>query len=152
MTQEIIDALIHIAELIGAAIIGGLIVALVSHKLTLGRERTSGRAARKREFLAFMRAWRIEVDRTYLEVGGFARHPSSLTGSVSSFSAAAELIRGDFTGDSRKKFERLIAAVTSCNASNFDNTESHRRLLKAFDDIIAYVDAAEQGGSLCEKC
>jgi hypothetical protein len=142
MTQEIKDALIHIAELIGAGIVGGLIVAFVSHKLTLGRDRTSGKATRKREFLAFMRAWRIEVDRTYLEPGGFARHASSFTDSVSGFSAAAELIRSDFTGESRKKFEGLISAITRFSGGELYTKAGHEKIQKAFDDIIAFVDTA----------
>ncbi|MGD0649656.1 MAG: hypothetical protein ABSA97_00690 [Verrucomicrobiia bacterium] len=134
MAKEIKEALIHIAELIGAGIVGGLIVAFATHRLTISRDRISGKVTRKREFLRFMRAWRIEVDRTHLEPGGFARHPSSLTDSVSDFGAVAELIHGDFTGERRKKFDGLVDKITRFTGGELYTEEGHKKVQKAFDD------------------
>jgi hypothetical protein len=133
---------VDIARLVSAGIVGGLIGAFAAHKLTQSREQASGRSGRKREFLAFMRAWRIEVDRTHLQAGGFARRPSSLSDSVSDFGAVAELIRGDFTGERRKKFDALVDTITGFTGGELYTQEGHKKVQNAFDDIIAFVDEA----------
>jgi hypothetical protein len=108
------------------------------HSQKLQREHAAKSAIqdRKREFLAFMQAWRVEVDRRYLESGGFARNPSAYADVVSEFRAAAEMIRKDFTRDSRTKFEQLVSTVSSCRAID------HKKVVQAIDELVAHVDAA----------
>lgn len=82
-----------------------------------------------------MQAWRVEVDRRYLEPGGFTRRPSAYSDVVSEFRAAAEMIRKDFSGDSRTRFEQFVGAVAGCPPTN------HKKAIQAIDELVAYVDA-----------
>src|SRR5437763_16130588 len=70
---------------------------LHSQKLQREHAAQSSLQNRRREFLAFLQAWRVEIDRRHLEAGGFARDPAAYADRVSGFRAAAEIVRGDFT-------------------------------------------------------
>ncbi len=61
MTQETTQALFEVARLIGAGIVGGLIVAFASHRFTVRRERDSERDKRKREFRSFVVRFKSEA-------------------------------------------------------------------------------------------
>ena len=142
MSKETQDILAHLAELLGAGVVGGLIVAFITHRLTIGRDRSSGRASRKREFLSFMRAWKVEVSRTYLEPGGFAYDPSSINDSVSHFAALAESVRGDLIGQSLKRFSELVSTITGFRGGRLHIKGGHEAIQKAFDEIIEVVEKA----------
>jgi hypothetical protein len=136
------DPWVELIRLVGAGIVGGLISAFVAHKLTISRERMSGQASRKREFLVFMKSWRVEIDRQYLESGGFVRNAASFTDMVSSYCGMAESIRKDFRGTERNQFDALHAAMTRCGAQNFNHGEQQRsQMLKAFGDLISFVNS-----------
>ena len=92
-----INPYLEIGRLVAASVVGALSGAFAAHKLTASREKSSSKASRKREFLGFMRGWRVEFDRKYLEPGGFARKPSAFTDMVSSFVALADGLRDDFS-------------------------------------------------------
>ena len=109
ITEELLEAV----RIIGSGIVGGLIGSFITHRLTLSRERRSGKATRKRNFLAFMRTWQIEIGRTYLESGGFARKPIAFSDVVSSFAGECQSIRGDFDKKKRSDFDALVATVTA---------------------------------------
>ena len=115
---------------------------LHSKKLERIEVAKSAVVARRRAFVAFLRGWRAEFDRLHLEVGGYDRDRSTFTDVVPSFVEHAELVRYDFLGDDRKRFESLVATVAKCNGGHFDNGERYKKFLTDFDELVAYVDAA----------
>ena len=142
MTKEVQDALFHIAELIGAGIVGGLIVAFASHRLTIGRDRSSGKSTRKTEFLSFMRAWKVAVGQTHLGPGGFWYDSTSISDSVAAFAALAESIRGDLRGESSKRFAELVGKIVSFTGGELHRKGGHEEVQAVFDEIIALVERA----------
>jgi hypothetical protein len=133
MSEQFIDLL----RLVGAGIVGGLIGAFASHKLTLHRERESGKASRKRDFLAFLNEWRSEFKRA----ATIERFSEYFGESISAFCGEAQRIRPDFVGDSRKKFDALVGAVAKYTRPEIYGEKGHyKQFLSAIDDLIEYVD------------
>lgn len=95
------DPIIDIARLVAAGIAGGLITALANHYFTKSRERAAGVNMRRREFIAFMHSWKVEVSRKYMESGGYFRHASSFCDVLSEFVAQSKRIREDFQSQRR---------------------------------------------------
>ena len=131
-----INPFLEIARLVAASIAGALSGALAAHLFTASREKASGKTSRKRDFLAFMQAWRVEVERPYLVIGGFERRPSAFLDVISEFRAAAEMIRGDFTAKQRTRFDELVSIVDKCDCHNYAKT------VERIDEVIAHVEAA----------
>ena len=130
-------------RLVFAGMAGGLLGAYVNDKLTKKRETQSGIVSRRREFLSFMRLWRIELENSFANAHIRIEGPDAFTETVSAFSSAAEMIRRDFSGNQRNKFEGLILAVTDCRNKHWDtHKERHQQLLNAVDGITAFVDSA----------
>jgi hypothetical protein len=132
---------LEIARLIAASICGAISGALVAHKLAARREQDSGRAARKREFLVFMRAWRKEVDTAYNDYEAIYRLPGLFNSTIAAFCASAETIRCDYTGHRRKEIEERISAISRFSP-NQNSRDKYEPFIKAMDEIVAYVDAA----------
>jgi hypothetical protein len=53
---------LEIARLVAASIVGALSGALVAHKLTVSRERASGRSNRRREFLGLVAEAKAQIE------------------------------------------------------------------------------------------
>ena len=119
-----------------AKICGGFALGYFAHFLTVRRERQAGKASRVREFLAFMQAWRIEIDRWHLTIGGQERHPSAFLDSISEFRAAAEMVRNDFNSKKSQRFDELIARIPKYHPQKADE------ILKAIDEIVAHVESS----------
>ena len=111
---------------------------LHSQKLQRVAAAKSAAENRKREFLAFMLAWRHEIDRLHPHPGGggYEHHPMVFLDGVSGFLANAETVAGDFTPDARKRFEELVAVVPKCYVHH------HDKILKAVDDVITHTKSA----------
>jgi len=137
MSQEIIDAVVPILKAIGAGLFGALFVGYIAHLLTKDRESIAGRKGRKREFLAFMQGWKMEIERLHLEIGGFARRQSAFFDGAPDFARQVELIRSDFGGRKRKNFNELAAAISSRSGGYY--AYKHDELIKAIDELIAFV-------------
>jgi|APCry1669193181_1035450.scaffolds.fasta_scaffold117258_2 hypothetical protein len=133
MSEQVIDLL----RLVAAGIVGGLIGAFASHKLTSHRERESGRASRRRDFLAFLNEWSSEFKRAAtIEI--FSEHFGA---TISMFSGEAHRIRADFIGDDRQKFDALVAAVSKYTRPQiYGEMGDYKKFMAAIDDLIAYVD------------
>jgi hypothetical protein len=115
-------------------IVGAFAVGYFTHILTSRRERKGGAIDRRREFLAFLKAWRVEVDRRHLEPGGFARDWRAHADVISEFRSAAEMVRKDFTGKNREKFESMVGTVANCNSHDY------KKAAHEIDELIAFVD------------
>jgi len=116
---------------------------LHSQKLQREDQAKSAVNDRRRQFLAFMRSWRIEIGQTHLVPGGFTLEPSSFSDVVSSFVAQAELIREDFPAEMRKEFDALVSLVTRFTGGELNVRGGHERIQKSFDDLIAFVDGSK---------
>jgi hypothetical protein len=134
-----LDPYLEIARLVAASICGAISGALVAHKLAGRRERDSGRAARRREFLVFMRAWRKEVDMAYNHYDAVETIPGLFNSTVAGFCASAEAIRCDYTGHARKEIESRISAISGFSP-NQNSRDKYEPFIKALDEIIAYVE------------
>lgn len=119
--------------LIAAGIVGGLIASLAAHRLTLSREKASGKATRKRDFLAFMQAWRVEIDQLHMSKLGMVRHINAFFDLLPKFRSSAEMVRGDLVGRRKRRFDELIDAVQKYNGCD------HNQVLKMIDELIDSV-------------
>lgn len=133
---------VELGRLVAAGIAGGLVGSWVAHKFTAGREKAAGRASRKRDFLAFMQSWKVEIGRKYLEVGGFARDPSSFYDVVSSFAAECESIRADLSNKKATELDFLLSKVVACTGGELNNKEGREKIERLFDSIIQLVKSA----------
>jgi hypothetical protein len=129
----------ELARLIGVGLLSGLVVTFIGHRFSISRDKKAGISGRKRELVIFMKTWRVEVDRRYLVVGGFEKRPSSFTELVSTFAGLAASVRGDMPNRETKQFDGLVSAIMSLNAGNFHTEQGHKDLLKAFDEMIAFI-------------
>jgi len=82
---------IDLLRVIAAGVGGGLISTLAAHRFAIIRERNNGIAARKREFLTFMKSWRVEVCRT-LWYWGFQKDAATFMDNKSTYCALSEAI------------------------------------------------------------
>ena len=123
---------------------GAFAVGWFAHLLTSRREKASGKSKRRKQYLAFMRGWRVDFDRKYLEVGGFARRSNSFVDALPEFVSLSEELRHDFNGVARKEFESLVDAVASCGHADFNNTTRYAELLRKIDGLIAYIEKATE--------
>jgi hypothetical protein len=131
-------AIFAIANLVAASICGALSGALVAHKLAVRRERASGIAARKRDFLSFMQAWKHEVARIHRasNSAGFEHSIPAFADGIALFRSQVEMIRGDFTKDRLHHLDALVSAVSKCDIHD------NKKAVQTIDDVISYVDDA----------
>jgi hypothetical protein len=136
------DPILELVKLVAAGILGGLIATFTGHKLTASRERKAGRTSRKREFLAFMQTWKVEVGRMYLEVGGFSHDAGSFSDLVPTFAGQCVLIRGDLTPKRQEVFDALASEITGFHTNLIHVKGGHEKIQKAFDEIVEVVKAS----------
>jgi hypothetical protein len=135
------SAILEVAKLVAAGVLGGLITAFVAHRLAASRERKASRASRKTEFLAFMQGWKVEVGRKYLEAGGFSRDEGAFSDLVSTFAVKCALIRVDMTAKRQKRFDVLASEITGFRGGIVNVKGGHEKIEKAFDEIVELVEA-----------
>ena len=136
--MEELNPYIDIGRLVAAGIIGGLIGAFTTHKLTAFREQVSGKRNRKRDFLAYMKQWRHEIDRWHMAECGRQRHTGEFYEGVSGFCVVAEMVRNDFSGNQRTRFDELTTTITSNGKLEYGY--KHDDLVKTIDEIIAIAE------------
>jgi len=122
MSEQIIDLL----RLVAAGIVGGLIGAFASHKLTSHRERESGRASRKRTFLSFLNRWKAITPRSWPPKEDFGLE----------LQRQAAFVYADFA-DSR--FDDLVKNAFRLTSATTDSQEAYKETPKAIDALIKYV-------------
>jgi hypothetical protein len=117
------------------ALLGWLIVPRITHALATCRERDT----RKREFLAFLNKWRLEVsscpERVSIGVGPVqARYKPKLP----EFNAARTIVQ-DALAD-RQTFTRLADRLGSFDKRDCKDKKARDEILKAMDDLIQFVE------------
>lgn len=139
MSPEEKEAVLRIIEAIGSLTLGATLAVLITHRLTIARERINGINQRRRAFLAFLEGWRYEISRLYLAVGGVERRDSAFSDSISAFVQEASIIKWDFKSDRRKEFERLCSAITDARHPTVYNKEAHEKVVESLNKIIVFV-------------
>src|SRR5689334_13435787 len=116
---------------------------LVVHRLNRSRDRESreheaakGKEQRKRNFLAKMQQWKVEIDRLHTVRAGRMRNPSVFPDGISAFVGEVQMIRADFADNRRAKFDELVAQISKRKPHERDE------ILKSIDDLCAYVEGA----------
>jgi hypothetical protein len=98
-------------------------------------------AGRRRDFLAFMRSWRKDAEGIVLRYDAIYHFPKWYLEAIPGFCGFAETIRGDFTGERRKKFDAFTTTISDSNIRNAGNPEAYKKWLKIVDELIVFVDA-----------
>jgi|ERR1700674_944401 len=119
--------------------LAGGIVALIAHGFAIYRENKSrehaarnAKTARKREFLSFLRGWRIELVRENPRAGA-ARFGER----VREFEQRVEIVTGDFG----VPFEDLVRSVSSLRDSDVESENGRTILLQKLDAVRNFVKA-----------
>ena len=89
---------------------------------------------RKIEFVSFLKAWSVEINRRHLEPGGFAKDPEVFKDGLPAFVAAAESIRQDFRLEDKKKFDELVQKLASSSA------HKPQEVTNLIDQLVARVE------------
>jgi len=142
MSPEISQTVIPTIETIGTLTLGAVLAVLITHRLNIDRERISGIARRKREFLAFLSGWRYEIGRTRLVAGGFEGREETFGDVISIFTERANLIKWDLPKKKRPEFETLCAAITSIEHPTVYGPDDRKKAQKSIDAIIAFVETS----------
>jgi hypothetical protein len=134
---------------IGLAVAGWLATTWLAyrwglHSKKLDRQEAARAAAeaRRREFCAFLRGWRKDFDSLIMKSHGFMRDAGSFVSILPSFIQKAEMVRGDLSSESRRRFDDLVGAISSCDAGHFHDANQYKELLRNFDGLISYVENA----------
>lgn len=126
--------LLEAIKLALAGIAGGLIGARANDRFARIRDRDAGMANRRREFLVFMKSWRGDLERPRFGSGSEDAAPKIFLDGLLAWHGFVALICDDFTGESRIKFDELVAIVPKCYVHD------KNKILKAMNDVIAYVE------------
>lgn len=108
--------------------------------LKLQREHAAKSAIqdRRRDFLAYMKQWKHEIDRWHFVTGGRERRQMSFYDGVSGFCVVAEMIRSDFSGADKDRFVELVNALTYHGKLEYGC--KHEDLIKTIDELIAIAE------------
>ena len=129
------QVLFDLAKLVGAGVVGGLIVSYATHLFTLRRERDTGRRNRKREFRSFIIQFKAEANRYYSSQRAFEEF--YLT-KVPLLHHAAANITGDFPRKRREEFDRLVNTASGIEDPNVPTFK--KRVVESVDAILAFID------------
>lgn len=132
---------IDFVRLVAAGVLGGLIATFAGHRLTVSRDRQSGIASRKREFLKFAKAWRVEIRKPTLEGGGWGRDTGAFLDHKSEYTHWAESIRPDFSRKNRDMFNSMDSALMEIGAGKLNRKGGHEYLLDTLDKLIKFVES-----------
>jgi hypothetical protein len=140
MPAEIAQTFWPTIESVSTATLAAVLAVLIAHRLNLDRERVSGIAHRKREFLAFLSGWRYEIGRTRLVPGGFEGREETFGDVISLFTEKANLIKWDLPKKKRPEFEALCAAITAIDHPTVYGPDDRKKAKKSIDTIISFLE------------
>jgi hypothetical protein len=142
--NETISALLELARLVGAGIVGGLIAVFAGHRLTLSRERAklkydeqTAKKARRRQFTSVLDGLKAETMRS---------HPRELAtvfrDRVYEVRREEAMIRGDIASDKQAGFAERIDTLCNVSDAQVGAAGGRQRITDAIDAIKAFVDAS----------
>jgi hypothetical protein len=137
--SETNQAVFELARLVGAGIVGGLIVSFATHRFTLSRERESSRRNRKRDFRSFVVQFRSEAADRHHPVHTFATFYQN---KIPNLRHAAITIRDDFPRRRRAEFDKLISTAAGFTGAQADDGEiGKQRIIDSLDAILRFLGA-----------
>jgi hypothetical protein len=122
-------------------ILGGFAAGWLAHIWSGRRERSSGRAKRLREFLVFLRTFRVEAGNVVGRYDAINHFPAYYIASIPIFCGEAEGIRRDFVGVRRKQFEILVGRISDSRYAH-QNPDKLKEWLGLVDELIQFFDDA----------
>jgi hypothetical protein len=137
--SETNQVLFELARLVGAGIVGGLIASFANHRLTLSRERESGRRNRQRDFRSFVVQFRSEAADRHHPPHTFATFYQN---KVPNLRHAAATVRDDFPRRQRAEFDTLISTAAGFTGAQADDGDTGKqRIIDSLDAILRFLDA-----------
>ena len=128
MSAETIQTLLEVARLVAVALITALITALVTNRLTVNRERQSGRDTRKRDFRSFVAGLKAECEQHH--------HPREFAvfygNKLGDLHREATNIEHDFSDSQRRTFNSLVVDAAA-------EQDSQRRVIAALNAILDFL-------------
>lgn len=114
------------------------------HSKRIEREESAKSAikTRRREFCSFLRGWKADFSRRIMRSHGYSRSGGAFVNVIPLFVQKADMVRPDISGDSRKRFEELVTAISERNGGDVGNQEPYNALLKDFDELLSIVENA----------
>lgn len=88
-----------------------------------------------------MRGWRKDAESIVTRYDAIYHFPKWFNENIGGFCSFAEIIRGDFAGETRKKFEFFTSTISDSNWKNKGNPDEYKKWLKIVDEMIVFVDA-----------
>ena len=88
-----------------------------------------------------MHGWRKDAEGIVLQYDAIYHFPKWYLEAIPGFCGVAETIRGDFTGERRKKFDALTVTISDSNWRTKGNPDEYKKWLKIVDELIVFVDA-----------
>jgi len=135
---ETTQALLEVARLVAAGIVGALTVSLFNHLFTRSRERQSGRDTRRREFGSFVAGFKSQAAEGYYG-GDHKIFVGMYRQTIPEMRRAAAAIEGDFRGERRAEFKRLVDAAIGIREGQAD-PGFRKRVSDSLDAILAFLD------------
>lgn len=134
------DIFFEAIKLVLAGIIGGLIGARANDKFTRAREKESGIAQRKRDFIAYIRQWRSEIELAERDIDKWGVNGIIKTYQLGlpSFNAGIGRVQPDFRD--RKEFNELTSRINGLTAQNLQGQTNPRAIiLEAIDALLRFL-------------
>lgn len=123
---------------------GSLIIALtgvvISHYLSIRRERDAGRRDRLRAFGEFLNHWHAGLKRAF-DIEVFIEcYKENVVG----FNGEVASVRGEFSGEPRKTFDSLSAAVSRyTTAQVYGEDEEYKKFMSDLEALIQFLNTYE---------
>jgi hypothetical protein len=140
-------ALLQVVGYIGTLIVGGLIGSFITNRLTIGRERQSGRDNRKRGFRSVVVRIREEargggigagtsvgnLTRSQIFAGFYRQKKPELR-------TAAANVESDFARKQRATFDQLVNTAANITDVEAMAGDGKKRVVESLDAIIKFLD------------
>jgi hypothetical protein len=142
MSPEIIQAFFSTIETIGAVALGGVLAVIITHRLTIDRDRINGIRQRRRHFLAFLESWKHEIGRFYMasDGGGLENHESAFKDVISQFKYESSILKWDFAGKRRDEFIALCDKVVGWKHRSIYGEKLCKDAQNDMDELAAFIE------------
>jgi hypothetical protein len=135
------EPLFEMLRLIGAGIVGGLIASFATHRLTLSRERASGRQNRMREFQNFIVRLKADALAEAFPQGHLDRARAFAVfyrQKKHELRAAAVNVESDLRSKRRAEFDRLMNAAVNFKTEEII-ADGKKRVIESLDAILEFL-------------
>lgn len=139
MSPEEREAILESVKAIGSLTLGAILAVVITHRLTIARERANSMRARKREFLAFLEGWKYEIGIMRLVAGGWEGRNGVYGPVISTFIERAHALKWDFAKRHHGRFDALCEAITGNKCPTVYGPNDREKAIKSIQEIIDFV-------------